>query len=114
MKPSVKILKQEAFARVEECRKKLKSGEVNLAGLEQVVKAYCQAVEALATDEGQQHTQDLEELMSEVSALSDELLQSRESVAKELSKLGRVKQANVAYQKTDAIGPVYRPKEEEE
>ena len=114
MKETAGALKEAAFRRVAECRASLKHGNTDLAGLEKSVRAYCEAVAKLPKDQGVEHMAGLESLMQEVTSLKGELGVAREAIRQELAGLSRLKQANVAYQKSDAFGPKYRPKEEEE
>jgi DNA repair ATPase RecN len=111
---SVEALKEAVFRHVELCRQSLKEGNANLAGLEEGVRSYCEAVANLPKDKGQGHAAELESLMAEIEALNSELAHMRDSVKAELSGLSRVRQANVAYHKSDAMGPVYRLKNEDE
>jgi phage host-nuclease inhibitor protein Gam len=114
MTKAMEALKDKVFAHVAECRASLQGGRENLTGLEEMVREYCGAVASLPKEEGKAHAQDLERLMDDIGALSLELVEARETVRRELTGLGRLKQASVAYHKSDAIGPVYRPKREED
>jgi len=100
---SPEILKQAVFELVAECRQRLLAGEVNVSEVERGVRAYCEAVAHLPAEEGRLHAKDLESLMREVTALGDSLVAAHDVVRKELEALARLKQANVAYQKSDAI-----------
>lgn len=113
-KPSAGLLGGAAFAHVVECRRSLKEGNTNLSDLEHKVRAYCDAVAALPKAEMKEHARHLEALVQEISKLGEELTAARETVKRELEGLGSLRRANIAYQKTDAIGPVYRMKEEDE
>jgi hypothetical protein len=114
MVETAETLKEAVFRRVAECRAGLESGGADMAGLEQSVRAYCEAVAALAKDQGFQHVAPLESLMKEVTALREDLSAAREAICQELTGLSRLKHANVAYQKSDAIGPKRPPKNEEQ
>jgi len=113
-KASAKALKNAVFEQVAQYRRSLGEGRTDLSGLEDGVSAYCDAVAALPRDEARLHAQDLEALMREISALGEALKAAREGIRMELAALGRLKQANVAYSKSDAIGPVHRRREEED
>lgn len=112
---SAKALKAAVFDQVADYSRRLQEqGEVDLAGLEEGVRAYCEAVATLPKEEGQKHSQDLQELMNAIASLGDALASAREEVQRELAGLGKLRHANVAYKKSDAIGPVVRPREEDE
>ncbi len=111
---SAKALQKAVLGQVAQYRRNLSEGRTDISRLEQGVSAYCEAVAALPREEGMRHTEDLEHLMREVAALGEALKVAHEDIRKELAGLGRLKQANVAYSKSDAIGPVHRPKQEED
>jgi hypothetical protein len=107
-------LRQAAFERVAECRQALAEGRADLSGLEHSVRGYCAAVAQLPEGQGRLHEPELKKLMLEVEALGIELAGAHDVIRKELEGLGRLKQANVAYHKSYAIGPAKIPKSEEE
>jgi len=98
------LLKQAVFELITECRQRLTQGQVDVSEVERSVRAYCEAVAALPVDQGRAHTQDLTDLMTMVTTLSDELVLARNAVNAELRALDNLKKANVAYQKSDSIG----------
>jgi regulator of replication initiation timing len=110
---SAKKLKEAVFKQVAEYRQGLSEGLTDISGLEDGVRSYCEAVAALPVEEGRLHAQDLSDLTREVAALGAELKEAHAGVRSELAGLGRLRQANVAYSKSDAIGPVHRRKKEE-
>ena len=114
MSESAKHLKTEVFELVAGYKQHLQAqGDANLAALEGRVEAYCKAVAALPKEEGRVHEADLQLLMREITQLGDALKTAQEKVRVELAGLGRVRQANTAYKKSDSIGTVHRKKEAE-
>jgi hypothetical protein len=107
------ILKKKVFELITESRAALRHGEVDITGVEKAVRVYCEALAAMPIDEGRLHAGELELLMKEITALGDELVASREKVRIQLESLGKMKQANVAYQKSDKIGEKHIKKETE-
>lgn len=107
-------LRQAVFEHVAECRHQLKEGHADLSRLEGMVLEYCLAIARLPKDEGQRHEGDLKTLMQAIEALGVELEGAKEAVRMELSGLGRLKQANVAYNRSDAILPAVTRKNEDE
>src|SRR5271170_5753472 len=105
---SAKALKETVMRQVAQYRRSLQEGMTDLSGLEKGVSLYCDAIAAMPKAQARQHAQDLEDVMREVGALGEALKEAREDIRKELTGLGRLKQANVAYSKSDAIGPVHK------
>ncbi|HEU5046574.1 MAG TPA: hypothetical protein VFT64_01890 [Rickettsiales bacterium] len=98
-------LKKATFDLVAECRENLRKGNVDLSGVENSVRAYCQSIAALPMEEGLQHREDLNALMEQVTLLGEELVAARDSVQTELGRMERIRKANVAYQTSDGITP---------
>jgi len=96
-------LKKSVFDLISECRNNLKSGSVDMSQIESRVRAYCESVSALPAEEGKSHKEDLKELMQLISELGEELTVERDTVLRELSKLDRMRKANVAYKTSDGI-----------
>jgi len=110
---SPEALKETVIELIAECRRRLTSGWADVTEVERGVRAYCEVLTALPAEEGRHHIKDLEAMMQAVTLLGDELVAARDTVRHELGALGRVRQANVAYQKSDAIGEKYEKKESE-
>jgi len=95
------VLKKSVFDLVEECRENLKNGRLDVSQVEHSVRAYCEAIAALPPEEGAKHRQSLEDLMTVVSKLGEELIAARDSVKHELNSLERLRKATVAYSNSD-------------
>lgn len=87
-----------------------KGGDVDLAGVEEQVKALCEAAQALPVGEGAAFADKLEALFNRFSALQEELKLQFESVKGELSVLSLRSKAVKAYAVNDALTP---PKKDE-
>ncbi len=110
---SPEILKKSIFDLVSECREKMQKGIVDIAAVEGGVRAYCEAIASLPKEQGKLHKDDLNELMSVITKLGEELVVAREATKQELASLERLRKANVAYNSSDTRGGKFKKKEEE-
>lgn len=99
------ILKKAAFDLVNKCLDDVKNGVVDVSEVESSVRNYCESIAELPLEEGMGHSDDLNELMSLVTKLGEELAEAKNSVHSELGRLERMRKANVAYQSPDGIPP---------
>jgi hypothetical protein len=104
---SADILGEAIFDRVAECRKQLHEGKADLAGVEDGVRAYCEAVAALPADESRKHAEKLSRLTEAMEALGGELTKARDLAQDELQAFDRLRKASNAYLKSDAMGRQY-------
>jgi hypothetical protein len=111
---SAQGLREAVFKKLARCREDIAHGTADLSGLEDSVRAYCEAVAALPKPEGAGHAKDLQLLMDEIGALGLELKEARDAVGRELEGLSRLREANVAYSRSDAIVPARPRKKEDE
>lgn len=107
MTQSLITVRETIFERIRECRQDIIQGKVDLSGIEQGVRAYCEAVASLPLDIAREHQPHLEALAGEVEALNMDLTVARDAVCGELDALDRLRQASAAYQRSDAMSHSY-------
>jgi hypothetical protein len=108
------MLKMAVLELIGECRHHLKEGAiVDMSEVERGIRTYCSAVAKLPLEEGRTHADDLNMLMEEVNGLNQDMVEAREALRVELEALEKLKQANTAYKKSDAIAGKHKKPEEE-
>lgn len=107
-------LEKSVFDLVEASRLQLADGMVDLSPVEGAVRSYCEALQAMPLDEAKQHSAKLSELSEAMRQLEHDLQRARFSVQQQLANLNRVRAAEVAYRKSDQMGEVPMPPEEDD
>jgi len=88
---------------VGDSRKLLQQGAMmELSGLENRVMLLCEEVLLLSQDERLQYSTRLQQLMTDLTALGEEITAQRDTVAEELRQLPNQKKAHAAYKITEA------------
>ena len=77
---------------------------VELAGLDNEVEKLCTLVLELSTETREKYADYLQELLTELTALGEDLVTKRDALQHEIRYLSSHKKANIAYKTVDATG----------
>ena len=79
---------------------------IDLAGLDNQIKNLCAMVDSLSSSEREKYEQPLNELLSQLTILGNDLTVQKEALEHEMRYLSSHKKANVAYKTADAKAPL--------
>ncbi len=88
---------------ITQSRELLEQGAImELAGLDEQVRVLCDAVLQLSQSERLQYAERLQEMLTGLKLLGDEMVTSRDKIAEEIRGVSNFKKASVAYRTVNA------------
>lgn len=97
---------------VEDSRNLIANGSsIEMAGIDRQVQSLCSHILQLSVEEREKYADLLQTLLTELQALSEDLIKQREAMVHEIRYLSSHKKANIAYKTADGKAPL--PADEE-
>lgn len=97
-------LLEEIAVFIMESRKLLENGEIiQLAGMDRQIRALCDEVMSLNSEQRRQYAEPMKKLFDEVKQLGDTMESTRADLLKEIRGVSNHQKANVAYQTSDSL-----------
>lgn len=92
---------------VEDSRNLIANGSsVEMAGIDRQVQSLCSHILELSLEEREKYADMLQKLLTELKALSEDLVTQRDAMVHEIRYLSSHKKANIAYKTADGKAPL--------